>query len=115
MMAVSTANSPETTSSQAVVRPKAGKGYTTGFVTSKDGTKIGYRRYGQESGGSGVVLLHGSMSSGHNHEQLALALADAFTVYLPDRRGRDLSGPYPKDFSIQTEVDDLHALLTETG
>jgi pimeloyl-ACP methyl ester carboxylesterase len=86
--------------------------YTTGFVTSKDGTIIGYRQLGH---GPGVVLLHGAMSSAHNHMQLAEALADAFTVYVPDRRGRGLSGPYSEDYSIQKDVEDLDALLTKTG
>lgn len=86
--------------------------YTTGFVTSKDGTTIGYRQLGH---GPGVVLLHGTMSSAHNHMQLAEALADAFTVYVPDRRGRGLSGPFGDDYSIQKEVEDLDALLTKTG
>lgn len=84
----------------------------TGSVTSEDGTTIGYRQLGQ---GPGVVLLHGSMSSAHNHTQLAEALADAFTVYVPDRRGRGLSGPYSNDYSIQKDVEDLDALLTETS
>jgi pimeloyl-ACP methyl ester carboxylesterase len=86
--------------------------YTTGFVTSKDGTTIGYRQLGH---GPGVVLLHGAASSGYNHMQLAEALADAFTVYVPDRRGRGLSGPYSEDYSIQKDVEDLDALLTKTG
>src|SRR5438552_18471475 len=85
--------------------------YTTGFVTSKDGTSIGYRQFGH---GPGVALVHGTMSSAHNHLQLAEALADAFTVYVPDRRGRGLSGPHGKDYSIQKEVEDLDALLTQT-
>lgn len=85
---------------------------TIGSVTSRDGTTIGYRQLGQ---GPGVVLLHGSMSSGYNHMQLAEALADAFTVYLPDRRGRGLSGPYAADYSIQDDVDDLDALLSATS
>ncbi len=41
-----------------------------------------------------VVVLHGSMCTGYNHVKLAEGLADAFTVYLPDRRDRRLSGPY---------------------
>ncbi len=85
---------------------------TTSSVTSQDGTTIGYRQLGH---GPGVVLLHGAMESAHSHMQLAEALADAFTVYLPDRRGRGLSGPYGKDYSIQTEVEDMDALLTKTG
>jgi len=86
--------------------------YTTGAVTSKDGTIIGYRRLGQ---GPAVVLLHGSMESAQSHMQLAQSLADAFTVYLPDRRGRGLSGPYPVDYSRQTDVEDMEALLIESG
>jgi len=86
--------------------------YITGSVTSKDGTTIGYRQLGH---GPGVVLLHGMMSSGQNHIQLAEALADAFTVYVPDRRGRGLSGPYSEDYSIQKDVEDMDALLTKTG
>jgi pimeloyl-ACP methyl ester carboxylesterase len=84
----------------------------TSSVTSKDGTPIGYRQLGR---GPGVVLLHGSMSSGYNHMELAEALADAFTVYLPDRRGRGLSGPYGVDHTIQQDVEDIDALLSKTG
>lgn len=86
--------------------------YTTGFVTSKDGTAIGYRQLGQ---GPGLVILHGGMESIQNHMQLAEALADTYTVYLPDRRGRGLSGPYGKNYGVQREVEDLEALLTKTS
>lgn len=86
--------------------------YTTCYVTSKDGTTIGYRQLGH---GPAVVLLHGAMESAQSHMQLAEALADTFTVYLPDRRGRGLSGPYGKDYSIQKDVEDMDALLTKTG
>jgi hypothetical protein len=51
--------------------------YTTGFVTSQDGTTIGYRQLGH---GPGVVLLHGGMESAQSHMQLAEQLSDAFTV-----------------------------------
>ncbi|MCD9025096.1 alpha/beta hydrolase [Cohnella silvisoli] len=86
--------------------------YTTSFVTSKDGTTIGYRQLGR---GPGVVLVHGTMESAQSHMQLAEALADTYTVYLHDRRGRGLSGPYNDDYSIQKDVEDLDALLTQTG
>jgi pimeloyl-ACP methyl ester carboxylesterase len=86
--------------------------YVTGFVTSKDGTSIGYRQLGD---GPGVIVLHGAMESGLSHLQLAEALASDFTVYLPDRRGRGLSGPYGKDHGIQKDVEDMDALLTKTG
>lgn len=86
--------------------------YTIGSVISQDGATIGYRQIGH---GPGVVLLHGSNVSGQDFTQLGEALADAFTVYLPDRRGRGLSGPFGNDYSIQKEVEDLDALLTKTG
>ncbi len=85
--------------------------YTTGFVTSRDGTRIGYRQIGH---GPGIVVLHGAMESAQSHMQLAEALAGAFTVYLPDRRGRGLSGPYGDGYGIEKEVEDLDALLTAT-
>jgi len=86
--------------------------YTNSTVTSKDGTTISYRQLGH---GPGLVLLHGTMESAQSHMQLAEALADTFTVYLPDRRGRGLSGPYCEDYSIKKDVEDLDALLTGTG
>lgn len=95
-------------SAAAATQPR----YATSTVISKDGAIIGYRRLGQ---GPALVILHGSMSTGYYHLQLAEALADAFTVYLPDRRGFGLSGPFNMDDSIQEDVDDLDALLTKTG
>jgi pimeloyl-ACP methyl ester carboxylesterase len=96
-------------------RPTADNGrdqYTTDVVVSRDGTAIGYRQLGD---GPGVVLLHGTMSSAHNHMQLAEALSDAFTVYVPDRRGRGSSGPFGAHHNIEKEVEDLDALLARTG
>jgi pimeloyl-ACP methyl ester carboxylesterase len=84
----------------------------TGSVTSKDGTTIGYRQLGR---GSGVVVLHGAMESAQSHMQLAQALASDFTVYLPDRRGRGLSGPYGNDHTVTNDVEDMEALLAKTG
>ena len=86
--------------------------FTTGSVTSRDGTVIGYRQIGH---GPGIVMLHGAMESSQSHTQLATALADAFTVCLPDRRGRGLSGPYGDGYCMRKEVEDLDALLTATG
>jgi pimeloyl-ACP methyl ester carboxylesterase len=85
--------------------------FTINSVQSKDGTAIGYRQLGH---GPGVVALHGAMESSKSHMQLAEALAGSFTVYLPDRRGRGLSGLYGAQYSMQTEVEDLDALLTKT-
>ena len=85
--------------------------YSTGSIVSKDGTTIGYRQLGQ---GPGLIVLHGAMESARSHMQLAEALAASFSVYLPDRRGRGLSGPYRKDHIIETDVQDMAALLAKT-
>jgi len=85
---------------------------TTGSVTSADGTQIGYLRLGH---GPAVVLLHGSNESARSHLQLGQALAGEFTVYLPDRRGRGLSGPHRPGHGMRTEVEDLRAVLAESG
>jgi pimeloyl-ACP methyl ester carboxylesterase len=81
-------------------------------VTSRDGTTIGYRRFGR---GPGLILLHGSMSSGAHHVELARLLEDTFTVVVPDRRGRGLSGPYRSGGELQQELEDVAALLEATG
>lgn len=86
--------------------------YTENLVTSSDGTKISYRTLGS---GPDVVLLHGAMESAHSHLGMAQALADRFTVHLPDRRGHGGSGPCPDDYGIRTEVDDLAAVVEQTG
>ncbi|MGZ0147445.1 alpha/beta fold hydrolase [Kribbella sp. WER1] len=85
---------------------------TQGAVTSRDGTEIGYYKTGQ---GPAVVLLHGSMESATSHTLFAQELADEFTVYLPDRRGRGLSGPHRPDHGVHTEVEDLDAVLAAAG
>jgi pimeloyl-ACP methyl ester carboxylesterase len=87
--------------------------FTTSSVRSKDGTSIGYVQIGH---GQGVVLVQGAMGTALNFTQLAEALANEFTVYVPDRRGRGLSPlPYSKDYTIQKDIEDLEALITKTG
>jgi pimeloyl-ACP methyl ester carboxylesterase len=99
----------------SVVEPAAGgiaRVVSTGRVRSTDGTTIGYRRLGS---GPGLVLVHGTMSSGYNHLQLAETLAEEHTVYLPDRRGRGLSGAHGEEHGMRQEVEDLAAILAESG
>lgn len=86
--------------------------YTIGSATSADGTTIGYRQIGH---GPGLVLLHGGVNAAQHMMRLGGLLADAFTVYLPDRRGRGLSGPYGSAYSIRREDDDLAAVVRATG
>ncbi|MEU6717349.1 alpha/beta hydrolase [Nonomuraea sp. NPDC046802] len=81
-------------------------------VTSADGTTIGYYQLGR---GPGLVVSHGGMGSAYNHIQQAQALADTYTVYLPDRRGRGMSGPYRPGHGIRQDVADLEAVIVKTG
>ncbi len=81
-------------------------------VTSRDGTRIGYRQLGD---GPGVVLQHGGALASQHYMRLAGALAGEFTVYLPDRRGRGMSGPYGPHYCIEREDEDLEAIIAATG
>src|SRR5215475_3461689 len=82
------------------------------FVQSKDGTAIRLR---QSGAGPGLVLVHGGLQTGGSLSRLADELSDSFTVYSVDRRGRRPSGPFGDHYSMQKEVDDLRAVLKETG
>ena len=86
--------------------------YTKGSVISKDGTTVGYRQMGN---GPGIILLHGGGKSSQTLMKLSMALSDEFTVYIPDRRGRGLSGPFGDNYGLQREVEDMDALLKKTG
>ena len=59
--------------------------------------------------------MHGAGQSSGNLIRLAQALAGRFTVYVPDRRGRGLSGPVREGHGLQSEVEDLCALLDASG
>lgn len=83
------------------------------FVTSKDGTQIGYSVVGS---GPPIVLVDGAMCWRGMGPATPLAeeLKDKFTVYTYDRRGRGESGntlPY----ATQREVEDLEAVIAAAG
>lgn len=81
-------------------------------VTSKDGTVIGYKQTGS---GPGLIIVHGGGRMANDYDELAAALADSYTVYAYDRRGRGLSGKISKDHCIEKECEDLAAMLTATN
>jgi pimeloyl-ACP methyl ester carboxylesterase len=85
--------------------------YTTSSVLSSDGTIVGYRQLGS---GPGIILVHGGASASQHFMKLGATLSDAFTVYIPDRRGRGLTGPFGNNYGIQKEVEDVDALLKNT-
>lgn len=83
------------------------------FVTSKDGTRIGYSVTGS---GPPLILVDGALcwrASGPSGP-LAEALKDRFTVCTYDRRGRGESGD-TQPYDIGREVDDLSALIDMLG
>jgi pimeloyl-ACP methyl ester carboxylesterase len=83
------------------------------FVTSKDGTQIGYSVVGS---GPAIVLVDGAMCWREMGPATPLAeqLKDKFTVYTYDRRGRGESGD-TKPYSTQREVEDLAAVIEAAG
>ena len=82
-------------------------------VTSADGTPIAYDRTGA---GPALVLVGGAFSYRRYPGQVKLAelLADSFTVYSYDRRGRGDSGD-TSPYTTQREIDDLAAVITAAG
>ncbi|AMR29398.1 hypothetical protein A0257_21385 [Hymenobacter psoromatis] len=108
-------NSLETARADAPGQPAlaADPAFRLDSVVSKDGTKIGYRIYGQ---GPGLLIVQGAMGIAYNYDQLARALAPHFTVYVPDRRGRGMSPrPFTPDHTIERDVEDLNSVVEKTG
>lgn len=82
-----------------------------GNVISKDGTKIGYSKFGE---GPAVVICHGSYTIQQDWYAFALELSATNTVYVYDRRGRGES-PDIVEYSYDGEIDDLAAMVTLAG
>lgn len=82
-------------------------------VTSRDGTKIAYDKQGQ---GPALILVGGAFSYRKfaGMVKLASQLAEHFTVYSYDRRGRGDSGN-KQPYAIEREIEDLQALIHATG
>jgi pimeloyl-ACP methyl ester carboxylesterase len=80
-------------------------------VRSTDGTMIAVDRSGQ---GPALVLITGAFTDRSSTKPLASGLAERYTVYEFDRRGRgdsDQGGPY----AIEREVEDLAAVIDAAG
>jgi pimeloyl-ACP methyl ester carboxylesterase len=86
----------------------------TAFVTSADGTEIAYEVTGS---GPALVLVDGALCqrAGGPSRGLAHQLADTFTVYAYDRRGRGDSGAGASPYAVEREVEDLLAVIAATG
>jgi pimeloyl-ACP methyl ester carboxylesterase len=76
-------------------------------LTSADGTTIAYDRLGT---GAPLILVSGATVDRLGDAHLAEALAEGFTVYNYDRRGRgDSTDTLP--FAPEREIEDIGALL----
>jgi pimeloyl-ACP methyl ester carboxylesterase len=80
-------------------------------VTSPDGTVIAFECHGS---GPAVVLVGGGLVDRSENVPLALELANDFTVYNYDRRGRGASGD-EAPYAVEREIEDLETLVHQAG
>jgi pimeloyl-ACP methyl ester carboxylesterase len=80
-------------------------------VTSADGTAIAYDRLGA---GPAIVLVCGGSVDRMSNAPLAALLAEDYTVYNYDRRGRGDSGD-AEVYAIEREFEDLDAIFAAAG
>lgn len=80
-------------------------------ITSADGTAIAYDRLGH---GPAVVLVCGGSVDRMSNAPLAALLAEDYTVYNYDRRGRGDSGD-GASYAIEREFEDLDAIYAAVG
>ncbi|MEV8375077.1 alpha/beta hydrolase [Kribbella sp. NPDC056861] len=80
-------------------------------VISADGTSIAYDRLGD---GPAVILVCGGSVDRMSNAPLAALLAEYYTVYNYDRRGRGDSGD-AEVYAIEREFEDLDAMFAVAG
>lgn len=81
-------------------------------ATSRDGTPIAFWREGQ---GLPLLLVHGATADHTTTWRFVQPLlAEHFTVFTMDRRGRGSSGDSP-GYSLQREAEDIAAVVGEIG
>jgi pimeloyl-ACP methyl ester carboxylesterase len=82
-------------------------------LKSKDGTTIAFDKQGD---GRALILVDGAMStrSSGSKPDLVNLLAQHFSVYSYDRRGRGDSGD-TKPYAVEREIEDIDALIGEAG
>ena len=81
------------------------------YVTSKDGTRIGFDRTGE---GPVLVLVAGALSDRSSTTRLAALLSERSTVINYDRRGRGESTD-TLPYAVEREVEDIEALIDAAG
>jgi pimeloyl-ACP methyl ester carboxylesterase len=82
-------------------------------VLSADGTVLGVERFGS---GPDLVVVHGSTADRSRWAAVRDVLAEYYTVYLVDRRGRGASlNEVAGDYALEREVEDIRAVLDLIG
>lgn len=76
-------------------------------AVSKDGTRIAFKESGV---GHPLLLVHGTTADHTRWDKITPRLAERFTVYAMDRRGRGESGDGP-DYHILREAEDVAAVV----
>jgi pimeloyl-ACP methyl ester carboxylesterase len=80
-------------------------------TTSEDGTPIGYMKRGS---GPALVIAHGSIATSDQWIPATEHLAEHFTCFVHDRRGRARSGD-SATYSLQSEIADISAIMGVAG
>lgn len=85
----------------------------TSKVTSMDGTTITFDKFGD---GPALILVDGALEyrALEGMTQLAQLLAQDFTVYHYDRRGRGESTD-TQPYTVEREIEDIEAVINEAG
>src|SRR5437660_11048540 len=80
-------------------------------VRSTDGTMIAYDRLGE---GPALILVTGATATRTDAAGVAARLAEYFTVFAYDRRGRG-ERTDTVSYAVELEVEDIGALIAESG
>jgi pimeloyl-ACP methyl ester carboxylesterase len=80
-------------------------------VTSKDGTTIAFDKLAE---GQPVILVTGALVARSDLRPYADLLAEQFTVYNYDRRGRGESSD-TQPYAVEREIEDIEALIDVAG
>ena len=82
------------------------------LVASADGTRISCSKSGS---GPPLVFVHGTSVDRWSVRFIEPLLAERFTVYAVDRRGRGLSGDSESDYRIDQEFADVASVVDSLG
>jgi len=82
-------------------------------IESPDGTLLGVERVGS---GPALLAVHGGIGDRSRWDVLKERIADRFTLYLLDRRGRGASTRESSEpYALEREVDDVLAVIDAIG